>query len=83
MKVPSNDDLECLNGWPESTNGYITEKTVIETINGISKIIGYGRMLQIVQGIHDIWRDEEKISEFQEWREKRLEKLKECFLEEE
>lgn len=78
MVPPTSEQLICLNGWPEGTLGHVQEQIVIGLLNHFCQEHGYGRIKQIVDGIHDLWRSPEMRDEFELRRSKRMALLKDC-----
>ncbi len=72
----NENDLECLNSWPENTEGYKAEDALIALLNMCCKEHGYGRVPQIANAIEDIWRNPENIVKYQKIRQDRLQMLK-------
>jgi len=73
----SDDQLKCLNSWPEGTAGYVEDEQLITLMNLLCKRHGYGRVGQLAQAIEQIWRDPEKAGkEWQDFRDTRMELLK-------
>jgi hypothetical protein len=79
MKTPSSEDLECLNLWPVGSNGYETEKLVIQTIAALCEISGFGRVPQIAASIEEIWRNPDLIEELKKKQKARLEMLAKAY----
>ena len=60
MNEITDEQLACLNSWPEGTVGHIQEQQLISVVHQLCKQHGYGRMAQLVQGIEEIWRNPEE-----------------------
>lgn len=75
---PSLEELSVLNSWPLKTNGYNEEILLILELKKLCDIHGYGRVHQLMQGIHDIWRDPEKVEDFKKSRKAHLKFMAEC-----
>lgn len=79
MNPLTNEQINCLNAWPEGTLGHAQEQIAIRTLNHFCREYGYGRIKQIVNGIHDIWRDPEMQEKFESHRSRRMALLKDSF----
>lgn len=79
MSLLTNEQINCLNGWPEGTIGHVQEQIVIWTLNHFCQEHGYGRIKQIVDGIHDIWTNPEMQEKFESRRSQRMALLKDSF----
>jgi hypothetical protein len=69
---PILDELLCLNSWPENTVGFHNENLLIKEIKKLCDIHGYGRMHQLLDNIHTIWREPESVEVFKNARIERL-----------
>jgi hypothetical protein len=69
------DNLICLNGWPAGTYAYLEEESVIRNLLMLCNTYGFGRVLQIVRGIEDIWRHPEKEAVYKKERVARVRQL--------
>ena len=78
MNDLKDEQLKCLIMWQEGTVGYYQEFMLIKTLNELCKKFGYGRVPQIAQQIEQIWRDEDKIQEFEKIQQEHIEFIKEC-----
>lgn len=76
METPTNEDLECLNGWPVGTVGYNSDKQLISLLNALCKKHGYGMIPQLCNWIEDIWRNPDKLQQYKNMRESRLRSLR-------
>lgn len=56
----SNEQIECINSWPNGTLGNSTERLVIQELNDLCKRFGYGRVPQIANALEEIWRNPEE-----------------------
>ena len=56
----TNEQLACLNTWPEGTVGHSEDIKLIALVNELCKRHGYGRMGQLVAAVEEIWRDPEE-----------------------
>ena len=74
----SNEQIECLNCWPEGTIGNSTDRLLIQEINNLCKRFGYGRIPHIANALEEIWRNpEEGVKNWQEVRDERMRLLEE------
>lgn len=71
----NSQDLMVLNGWPEYALGFQEENQLIELLNELCKKHGYGRIAQLAEQIEDIWRNPEKLKEYAQARQKRIQEL--------
>jgi hypothetical protein len=71
----NSEDLSCLNGWPFGTVGWEAEQRLITLLNVMCKEHGYGRVPQLAMAIEDIWRNPERLADYQEARKVRLEQM--------
>jgi len=72
MKEPELKDLKCLNVWRDNTVGYVEEQKIIKALYDLCVSYGFGRIPQLTKQIEDIWRDPEKIEEYQKLRDDHL-----------
>lgn len=70
------EDLKCLNAWPEGTIGHGEEQHLIRHLNRVCQKFGYGRVNQLVSSIRDIWYNPENVQKYQTERDQRLNQLK-------
>lgn len=68
-----NTALDCLNAWPEGTEGHEIDEEVIHIINKLCQLHGYGRVPQLANAIEEIWRDPE--TAIPKWQAFRLQHL--------
>jgi hypothetical protein len=61
MKVPTSEEAQCLNGWPEGTVGHKMEEEAINQLLDMCKVNGFGRISQLASQLEDIWGNPEKI----------------------
>ena len=52
MNITELNDI--LNGWPKHCKGYVMEKEVIEELNRLGELAGYGRLRQLAECLYDI-----------------------------
>ena len=78
MKSPTLKELECLIRWPDLTVGAQEERTLVHQLLILCRKYGFGRIPQLASSIEQIWRDPEKIKEFQNQKEKHLQFMSEC-----
>lgn len=72
MQTPTEDDLRCLNGWPDGSIGHAKETDAICCLLGLCKLLGFGRIPQLANAIEDIWRNPEKVKQYAEQRKAQL-----------
>jgi hypothetical protein len=70
--IPDMEDLECINGWPSESCGFLNDKNAILDILELCKKHGFGRVSQLANQIEKIWRNPEKIMELRKEREEYL-----------
>lgn len=75
MPIETNDLNKALNSWPEGTLGFSEESELITTLHQLCKNNGYGRVHQLMNDIEDIWRNPEKMIDYQQRRERRISSL--------
>lgn len=61
-EIITNEEIETIISYPYNTTGYYMEKNFIDQVEKY-KLMGYGRMKQIIQKIWDI-KLEKNIAEF-------------------
>ena len=75
-RTPSNPptvgELSCLNGWPEGTVGYRNDELLIMEVVQLCRQHGYGRVAQMVEGVHEIWRDPAAAEKWKAFRRERM-----------
>ena len=54
------------------------ESQVVDILLSLCEKHGFGRIPQIASQIEDIWRNPEKLKEYQEWRKNHLEFMAQC-----
>ena len=62
---PTLDELSCLILHEEGTKGYNAEVVMLQQLYGFAMLHGWGRLLQMAEGMYDIWSDPEKLKEYQ------------------
>lgn len=70
--IPDADLTTLLNSWPEGTNGFNSDVSLITTLNQLCKQHGYGRVHQLAEAIEDLWRNPEKELEYQARHDERM-----------
>lgn len=69
----NDDQLKCLNSWPQGTTGHIEDEQLITLMNLLCKRHGYGRVSQLAQAVEEIWRNpEEGGKKWQEFHDERM-----------
>lgn len=73
----TNEQIACLNSWPETVIGHAKDKLLIEEMNKLCIKFGYGRISQLAQGLEEIWRNpEEGGKKWQDFHDERMELIK-------
>jgi len=73
----SNEQIECLNSWPEICRGHAKDQKLVQLLNELCINHGYGRISQLAQALEEIWRNpEEGGKKWQEFHAERMELLK-------
>lgn len=68
----TEEQIKCLNSWPEGTIGYYGDEILLKQLNEMCKKYGYGYMGQVVKAMEEIWRNPEKEKEWQAFRDERM-----------
>ena len=71
-------EASVLNTCEEGTIGWIEEQQVIGTLLELCDKHGYGRIPQLTRAIEDLWRNPEKLAEYEKARNDQLKFLREC-----
>ena len=71
-------ELECLIRWPAGSPGEASERYVLHLLLDLCRKQGFGRIPQLVKQIQEIWRDPEKVKEFQKEKEEHLAFMDDC-----
>ena len=69
------EDLSCLNRWPDGTSAYDVDEGAINDLLKLCNLVGFGRICELANAMHDIWHNPSNIGH---WEELRLERLKDC-----
>lgn len=73
----TNEQIECLNGWPVDHAIHAQERQLIQHVNQLCITFGYGRIGQIAAALEEIWRNpEEGGKKWQEFQDGRMKLLK-------
>lgn len=78
IETPSIEELKCLIQWPEGTVGYAEEMSLISNLLRLCDQYGYGRVPQLAAQIEDIWRNPDKVAEYQALKEREAKWMEEA-----
>ncbi len=78
IETPSIEELKCLIQWPEGTVGYQEELAIVNRLLSMCEQFGFGRVPQLAAQIEDIWRNPDKVAEYQALKEREAKWMEEA-----
>jgi hypothetical protein len=77
LDPPTLEELLALNSWPLGTVGHMQERDLLITLHRECMRNGFGRVMQLMEQITEIWRDPAKADYWRKAYEDRAREMKE------
>jgi hypothetical protein len=75
LEPPEMEELECLIHWPKGSVGEKQDREALKIYTDLCKELGFGRMRQLAEGVEQIWRNPEAVTEYEKFKKQHFENL--------